>query len=222
MRYCDIFVLVFIVLPVIWLYFIDIEKAKKQALAAAKFEAKELGIIQMRDDQSSWITHIMYIYVGLLIHKDDVFFFYEIWIKKEKNLGAEDLWQFPCNIYSTTTIIVLGKESIIMLFTWKRIVLMEWCSNIKIYVVTVIRNDIRWELGCYKGVEWAIMSNGDMLLVAFLITSTECRWNTIGIDCLWNRSSRWMYASFGYRASRKGGGTRHMNGGAKHLGYILL
>ncbi|KAG2171251.1 hypothetical protein INT43_004105 [Umbelopsis isabellina] len=53
MRYCDVFVLVFIVLPVIWLYFIDIEKAKQQALAAARFEAKELGIIQIKDDQSS-------------------------------------------------------------------------------------------------------------------------------------------------------------------------
>ncbi|KAM3582692.1 Autophagy protein 22 [Umbelopsis sp. WA50703] len=53
MRYCDIFVLACILLPVIWLYFIDIEKAKKQALAAAKFEAKEMDVKRTTDDQSS-------------------------------------------------------------------------------------------------------------------------------------------------------------------------
>ncbi|KAG2177346.1 hypothetical protein INT43_008003 [Umbelopsis isabellina] len=53
MRYCDIFVLVCIVVPVIWLYFIDIDKAKEQALTAAKYEAKELGLNHTTDDSSS-------------------------------------------------------------------------------------------------------------------------------------------------------------------------
>lgn len=52
MRYCDIVILAFIVLAVIWLYFIDIEKAKKQAVTAAKFEAEEFGLHQIKDDQS--------------------------------------------------------------------------------------------------------------------------------------------------------------------------
>ncbi|KAG2174753.1 hypothetical protein INT43_005811 [Umbelopsis isabellina] len=53
MRYCDLVILVFILVAVIWLYFINIEEAKKQAVAAAKFEAEEFGIKQIKDDQSS-------------------------------------------------------------------------------------------------------------------------------------------------------------------------
>ncbi|KAJ2956797.1 hypothetical protein NQZ79_g7387 [Umbelopsis isabellina] len=53
MRYCEVFILVCIFVPVIWLYFIDIEKAKEQALAAAKFEAKELEMNHTKDDSSS-------------------------------------------------------------------------------------------------------------------------------------------------------------------------
>ncbi|KAH8551291.1 autophagy-related protein 22-like protein [Umbelopsis sp. PMI_123] len=54
MRYCNAFILACIILPVIGLFFINVEKGKKEALSTAERDAKENGnIIVVTDDTSS-------------------------------------------------------------------------------------------------------------------------------------------------------------------------
>lgn len=53
MRYCYIFILACIVIPVVGLCFVDVEKGKQEALASTKRDAMELGIEINADDSSA-------------------------------------------------------------------------------------------------------------------------------------------------------------------------
>lgn len=57
MRYCNAFILACILLPVLGLFFIDVEKGKNEALSTAERDAKELGNVGsdefVKDDTSS-------------------------------------------------------------------------------------------------------------------------------------------------------------------------
>jgi hypothetical protein len=52
MRFCNAFILACIIIPVIGLFFIDVEKGKQEALVTAQRDAKELGIMHTPDDDS--------------------------------------------------------------------------------------------------------------------------------------------------------------------------